>query len=244
MKYALHLARGACVASLLIAVTALAGAACNKTPVQPQSTQAIGRDMIVNGVPTSVIGMQFAGTTDDVSKAFRDFWTREDVPAKGRSSASGLLLSALDGNCLYVLSIARQRENGSTRGLMNVIRLGGGGESGYRIPNSTVPLPEGSTVVSDVESRDPGQTGRTWLLDLPGDARWNAQRYRNSLAMRGWVSVGRQPDYQSAGAASAQGGAFTPGTAFAMQHGRDSVDVSFSDRDGKTFAVINAIRNR
>jgi hypothetical protein len=29
-----------------------------------------------------------------------------------------------------------------------------------------------------------------------------------------------------------------------MRHGSDSVDVSFSDRDGKTVAVVNAIRNR
>lgn len=237
MKCVHHLARGACIASVLIAGTAVAGAACNKRPVQPQSTQAIGRDMILNGVPTSVVGMQFAGTTDDVSKAFRDFWTSEDVPAKGRPSSSGLLLSALDGQCLYVLSIPQQREGNHTRGLMSVIRLGGG-KAEHLIPDSAVPLPEDSKVVSDVESRDPGQTGRTWLLDVPGEARWNAQRYRNSLATRGWASVGRQPDYQSAGEASAQG------TAFAMQHGSVSVDVSFSDRDGKTVAVVNAIRNR
>lgn len=243
MKCFHHLARGACIASALIAGTAAAGAACNKTPVQPRSTEAIGRDMIVNGVPTSVIGMRFAGTTDDVSKAFRDFWTREDVPAKGRPGSSGLLLSALDGPCLYVLSIPSQPDGDPTRGLMSVIRLGSG-LAEHRIPNSAVPLPENSKIVSDIESRDPGQTGRTWLLDLPGEARWNAQRYRNSLALRGWVSVGRQPDYRSTGAASAQGAPSAQATAFAMQHGSDSLDASFSDRDGKTVAVINAIRNR
>jgi hypothetical protein len=120
---------------------------------------------------------------------------------------------------------------------MSVIRLGDS-EVGHRIPDSAVPLPEGSKVLSDVESHDPGQTGRTWLLGMSGDARWNAQRYRNSLVAQGWMSVGRQPDYQSAGKPTAQG------TAFAMQHGRDSVDVSFSDNDGRTVAVINATRNR
>ena len=84
MKPVHYLVRGACLAGALITGTAVAGTACNKTPVQPQSAEAIGRDMIVNGVPTSVVGMQFAGTPKDVSKAFRDFWTREDVPAKGR----------------------------------------------------------------------------------------------------------------------------------------------------------------
>jgi hypothetical protein len=237
MKHVPHFVRGACFAGTLIAGIAMADAACNKTPVRPQSTVAIGRDMIVNGVPTSVIGMQFAGTSEDVSMAFRDFWSRSGVPAQGRSSSSGLLLSALDDECLYVLSIPPQSRGGNTRGLMSVIRLGVG-RPAHRLPDSAVPLPEDGKVVSDVESRDPGQTGRTWLLEIPGDARWNAQRYRNSLALRGWVGVGRQPDYRSTSVASAQG------TAFAMQHGSVSVDVSFSDRDGKTVAVVNAIRNR
>ncbi|SIT45761.1 conserved exported hypothetical protein [Paraburkholderia ribeironis] len=237
-----HLARGACLASalmsgVLIAGAALAGSACNKTPVPPQSTLAIGRDMIVNGVPASVVGMQFAGTTDDVSKAFRDFWTGENVPAKGQRNSSGLLLSALDRQCLYVLSIPPQAEAGRTRGLMSVIRLDSD-QAGHRLPDSAVPLPENSKVVSDIESRDPQQTGRTWLLDIPGEARWNAQRYRNDLAARGWVSVGRQPDYQFSGSVHAEG------TAFAMQRGSDSVDASFSDRDGRTVAIVNAIRNR
>jgi hypothetical protein len=237
MKRMARLVRGACLAGALIAGIPVADAACNKMPVQPQGTVAIGRDMIVNGVPASVTGMQFAGAVDDVSNAFRDFWRREDVPAKGLPSSSGWLLSALDGQCLYVLSIAPQQPGERTRGLMSVIRLGGG-QSEHRLPDAAVPLPEDGKVVSDVESRDPGQTGRTWQLDILGDARWNAQRYRNHLATRGWVSVGHQPDYRSSGAASAQD------TAFAMRHGSDSVDVSFSDRDGKTVAVVNAIRNR
>ncbi|NPT39063.1 hypothetical protein [Paraburkholderia xenovorans] len=238
MKYAYDLARGACLGSaLLFTGNAVAANACNKTPVQPQSVQAIGRDMIVNGVPTSVVGMQFSGTTEDVSRAFRDFWIREDVPAKGRTNASGLLLSALDDHCLYILSIPPQPEGDHTRGLMSVVRLGGD-QADHRIPDSAIPLPEESAILSDVESHDPGQTGRTWLLDMPGNPQWNAQRYRNSLAAQGWMNVGRQPDYQSTGNRAAQG------TAFAMQHGADSVDVSFSDRGGRTAAVVNAIRNR
>lgn len=237
MKFVNCLARCACLASALITGTAAAGTACNKTPVQPQSVQAFGRDMIVNGVPTSVVGMQFAGTTDDVSKAFREFWNSEDVPTKVQPGPSGLLLSALDNRCLYVLSIPPQGNGDRTRALMSVIRTGSDAAN-HRIPNSAVQLPEDSKVISDVESRDPGQTGRTWLLDMPGDARWNATRYRNRLAMQGWSSIGRQPDYQSGGDPS------TRGTAFAMQRGQDSVDVSFLDRDGRTVAVVNAIRNR
>lgn len=237
MKSLCELACSACLIGVLVSVSAVAGTACNKTPVPPQSVEAFGRDMIVNGVPTSVVGMEFAGTANDVSDAFREFWTTEDVAAKGRSGSSGLMLSALDDHCLYMLNIPPQPQRAHTRGLMSVIRLGDG-EADHRIPDSAVPLPEGSKVLSDIESHDPGQTGRTWLVDLSGDARWNAQRYRNSLVTQGWATVGHQPDYPSAGKQSA------PITAFAMQHGRDGLDASFSDSDGRTVAVINATRNR
>jgi len=237
MKFANYLASGAWVACSLVAGEAFAGAACDKTPVRPRSVEAIGRDMIVNGVPTSLVGMQFDGTVDDVSKAFREFWTLEDAPAKAKSTASGLMLSAVDGECLYLLNLPPQTESGHTRGLMSVIRLGRD-QAEYRIPDSTIPLPEESKVLSDVESHDRAQTGRTWLLDMSGEARWNAQQYRNRLALQGWVNVGRQPDYLSVGTGAAQG------KAFAMQRGKNSIDASFSDRDGRTVAVINATRNR
>ncbi|WP_345815552.1 hypothetical protein AAGS40_24245 [Paraburkholderia sp. PREW-6R] len=231
-----RLSRGAClVGALLAGGNALASNACNKIPVQPRSTQSIGRDMIVNGVPTSLVGMDFAGTLEEVSNAFRDFWVREDVPAKGRSTSSGWLLSALDDHCLYVLALAPQVTGDHARGLMSVIRLGGD-EPDHTIPDAVIPLPEDSRVVSDVESRDPDKAGRTWILDMSGEAQWNAQRYRNSLAAQGWISVGQQPDVQSARNHA------THATAFAMQRGRDSVDASFSDSAGRTSAVINAIR--
>lgn len=237
MKRFYHFARDLCVAGVLCAWVIVASAACNKIPIQPHSSQSIGRDMLVNGVPTSVTGVQFSGTAEDVSTAFREFWTNEHIPQKSSSSSSGLLLSALDGHCLYVLTIPPQQDTAHVRGIMSVIRLGTG-QTTHRIPKADVPLPDDSKIVSDVESRDPGQTGRTWLLDMPGEARWNAQRFRVSLVRLQWVSVSRQPDYQSAGTP------FSQGTAFAMQHGNDSIDASFSDRDGRTVAVIHATRNR
>ena len=193
--------------------------------------------MIVNGVPTSILGLDFTGTPDDVSKQFRAFWVDEGVPAKIQRGPSGLLLSALDEHCLYILNIPPQPDDAHTRALMSVIKLGT--EPVRRqLPDSAVPLPESAKTVSDVESHDPGQTGRTWIIELPGDARWNAQQYRNLLAQQGWSSIGQQPSYQSGMGQS------TPDTAFSMQHGSDSLDASFSDRNGKTVAVINATRNR
>lgn len=237
MKVVHGLARSSWIGCALISGAAFADTACNKQPVETQSVVVIGRDMIVNGVPSSIIGVEVSGTPDDVSNEFREFWSRENVRTKTQSGPSGLLLSALDDHCLYVLSISTQPNGAHTRGLLSVIRMGSDAVK-HQVPDSAIPLPEGGKTVTDIESHDPGQTGRTWLIEMPGSARWNAQRYRDLLATEGWVSVGLQPAYQS------DDGRAVPNTAFAMQHGADSLDVSFSDRNGKTAAVINVTRNR
>lgn len=107
MNLARSLVQTLCLAGALISPTAFADSACNKQPVPAASVQAVGRDMIVSGVPTSVLAVDFNGTPEDVTNQFRDFWTREDVPFKGQRGPSGLLLSALDGNCHYVLTSRR-----------------------------------------------------------------------------------------------------------------------------------------
>jgi hypothetical protein len=237
MKLDLCLARTGWLAYLLISCAAFADTSCNKQPVAAQKVVAIGRDMIVNGVPSSIVGVDLAGTPDDVSNEFREFWSRESVRTKSQSGPSGLLLSALDDHCLYVLNISPQPDGAHTRGLLSVIRMGNDAME-RQVPDSTLPLPEGGKTVSDIESHDPGQAGRMWLVEMPGSARWNAQRYRDLLLTEGWLSVSLQPTYQ------ADGGQMVPNTAFAMRHGADSLDVSFSDRDGKSVAVINVTRNR
>src|ERR1700709_2136946 len=85
-----------------------AAAACTQQPVKAARIEVVGRDMLIDGVPASVYRMEFAGSAADVSDEFRAFWTRERVPAQGRRELSGLLLSALDGPCHYVLQTAPQ----------------------------------------------------------------------------------------------------------------------------------------
>ncbi|BFG75347.1 hypothetical protein PTKU46_33800 [Paraburkholderia terrae] len=209
------------------------GQACDRQPVHAERVQMIGRDMLVNGVPASVYGMEFDGTPDDVSNAFRAFWTRAHVPATGRRDASGMLLTALDGMCHYVLVIPPRVEGSRTKGLMSVMGLDGA-DAAHRIGASTVPLPQGARAVSDVESRDGRQTGRTWLLEVNGDTKDNAQRYARRLQEAGWRVVAQAPALRLDGSQRAMG------DVLAMQRGSERIDAVFSKRNGRTEAVIHA----
>jgi hypothetical protein len=220
----------------LLSTAAFADRACDKQPVEAGHIQAIGRDMVINGVPASILSVEFAGSPDEVSNEFRAFWKREDVPAKGVRTSSGLVLSALDGACHYVLTIPSTPEGARTRGVLSVTRLGSGAAH-HQIPDSAVPLPEGRTI-TDVESRDPGQAGRTWLIQMSGRSGDNARNYGSSLSQQGWSTVAQSPVWTLDGSQRALG------SALVMQHGNDRIDAIFSDHGGQTEAVVNATRNR
>jgi hypothetical protein len=225
------------LALAFISSTAIADTACNKRPVKADRVQVIGRDMIVNGVATSVTSLEFAGSPADVSNEFRKFWTAENVAAKGRSGPGGLLLSALDDTCHYVLIIPSQPATSRTLGLLSVIRLGDDSIR-HKLPDSVVSLPTGGKTLSDVESRDPGQVGRTWLIDMSGRASENAKSYGDLLVGQGWAMLSQAPAYQFDGSRKIKG------SSVAMQRGTDRLDAIFSDQNGRTQAVVNVIRNR
>ncbi|HEY3598002.1 MAG TPA: hypothetical protein VGL08_10895 [Paraburkholderia sp.] len=221
----------------LIPAHTAAATSCDRQPVKPERVQILGLDMLVNGVPTSVYGLEFAESPEQVSDEFRAFWTRDAVPAKGQRGPSGLLLTALDDTCHYVLLLAPQPRGAHTKGVMSVMRLTGGATR-HLIPDSAVPLPQGGNTVSDVESHDPGQTGRTWIVDIGGDPAANAQRYSSLLTQQGWSTVAQAPAYRLDGSPRVQG------NAVALQRGADRLDAVFSDRNGQTEAVVHATRSR
>ena len=224
------------LASLVAAMPLQAMAAdpaCDRQPVHAAHVQVIGSDMRIDGVPASVYGMEFGGTAADVSNEFRAFWTRAHVPATGRRDASGLLLAALDGACHYVLVIPARGASGPTKGLMSVMRLDGV-QAAHRIDTSLVPLPQVARTVSDVESLDGAQAGRTWLLDMTGDTSDAAQRYARRLEQAGWRVVAQMPALRLDGSQRATG------HVLAMQRGSERIDAVFSNHNGQTEAVIHA----
>ncbi|ACC73457.1 hypothetical protein PPMP20_16195 [Paraburkholderia phymatum] len=210
-----------------------AGPACDRQPVHATHVQVIGRDMLIEGVPASVYRMTFSGTSADVSSEFGAFWTQAHVPATERRDASGVLLAALDGACHYVLVMPSREDGETTQGLLSVMRLDGAGAT-HRVDALLVPLPEGARTVSDIESRDGRQAGRTWLLDMSGETKDNAQRYARRLQQAGWRVVAQMPAPRLGGSQRATG------HVLAMQRGSERIDAIFSNRSGQTEAVIHA----
>ncbi|QUN29289.1 hypothetical protein KB879_04860 [Cupriavidus sp. KK10] len=239
MRGCMHGVLMRCLAALLPSALAWSAAAatatdCTRQPVAPARAHAVGTDMVVNGLPTRVLTMEFAGTAEAVSDAWRQYWTREGVPARGQRAGGQYVLSAIDGLCHYVLSLEpRPAPGGYVAGIFSVSKLApvasgaGLGELG---------LPPGAKVLSDVQSTDRGQRGRTLVVRLPGNAQGARQRAADRLAAQGWSSVVQMP------APMADGSGRIEGLTLAMQRQQERMDATFVDRAGQTDAVITVAR--
>ncbi len=229
-----YLALGFILAWLL--TMQLAYASCDKRPVVPERVELIGRDMLVNGLETTVTALTMRGTPETVSAAFREFWVQEGAPAKGRPQAAGLALSAIDGECFYLLQLPRHSVNGTVKGIFSATSLRGSRQN--RVRATDIALPDSIRTMADVESRDFRQVGRTWVLDVPGRGRDSASAYKQKLVEQGWRVISDTPAYALDGTAAVNG------YALAMQRGNDRLDAVFSGNGSMSSrAVVNVSRS-
>lgn len=207
---------------------------CDRMPVPAARAQSIGGDMLLNGMPAAVWALTFDMTVEQVERAFRAYWERAELPAIGMSGPRGRTMSGLDGVCQYVLELPAGQHGGTTRGVLSVMQLDSAGARNA-IPVSVAALPAGR-VLSDLESRDPGRAGRTWVIALPGRADEHAARYRDALVRAGWRTMSSTTVAQSNVRRA-------PDVGLAMQKGRYKLDAVFSGQAGQATAVINVMES-
>ncbi len=216
------------------AALAQSAADCRRQPLAPARAHVVGDDMVVNGMPTRILAVQFGEPAEAVSEAWRRYWTRESVPARAQSVSGQYVLSAIEGECHYVLSLEPARTpDGRTAGLFSASRMA---TVAPRQSLAEIGVPLAAKVMSDVESRDRGLRGRTLVLRLPGRAQAARERYASDMRARGWTSLAQMP------APATDGSGRTEGHTLAMQRGQDRLDAAFVDRAGQTDAVLNLAR--
>lgn len=222
------LACAVCLASHAAAQT------CDRMPVRAANVQTIGGDMLVNGMPAAVWALKFDMSVERVERAFRAYWDRIGLPTVGMTGARGRTMSGLDGVCQYVLELPAGQRGDTARGVMSVMRLDPVGVR-YAVPASVAALPVGR-VLSDVESRDSGRVGRTWVIALPGRADEHAARYRDALARAGWRTM-------SSMTVPGSDDRRAPSVGLAMQKGNYKLDAVFAGKTGQATAVINVMES-
>jgi hypothetical protein len=157
-------------------------AACDTFP-PPEKTHAawVARDMVMNGVPMSVLQLDSGSAPALLLAHYRRLWQQGGQVIEYPLEPWQVAATAR-ARCFYTLQV-RATPSGST-GLLAVSQPPTAAQAA---PSTRFPMPSGSSVLSDIQHRDGIKNGRTVFLRNRLTLDSNASYYRNVLTAQGWT---------------------------------------------------------
>jgi len=156
-------------------------------PSWMEKTQVADR-MVINGLEARVIYFTTDRSSQDVLEFYRQRWDDGTPRRPGYREvrlAPYHILSRLEGTRLLTVQV-RDLDPGGSTGYLAETELKARKQSDLRID---IPKMNGSRIVNDLTSSDPGRIGRTLLIVNNYSARSNADFYRNYYRTRGWDTL-------------------------------------------------------
>lgn len=147
----------------------------------------VGEKMVINGLPSTVYRFETHETVEALLGFYRDQWRGKGKNGYREAHVEPwYVLSRLENNYLYTVQV---KEEGSFS-ISGYLAVGDLAAMRKTLKNDKpVPLMDGSTVLNDVISFDPGKKGRTVMLANKYSASGNSQFYRNYFRDRGWATL-------------------------------------------------------
>ncbi|RME34387.1 MAG: hypothetical protein D6786_05075, partial [Gammaproteobacteria bacterium] len=160
-------------------------------PPPPEAkVELVARDMALNGQPIQARSFYTRLDPEKVARFYRKEWREGERGGPGYVETDvmapwRLITRVEDG---YLMTVQFQRaDRGGTWGYLALSPLPDPEAKPPR-PGEGVPAIRGSQVISDVASRDSGQSGRTVLLVNSHSLASNVNFYRHHFAHGGWQS--------------------------------------------------------
>lgn len=164
---------------------ASAGPQCPPAPRPEAAFQWVAEAMVFNGLPMQILRFDAKQTVDQVLAFYRSHWNGKGPQAPIEYPLGPWqVISAARGRCFYTVQV-QAAGKGST-GFVAASDV-----SQLQAARVVKPLPmmTGSSLVNDIEHRDPGKSGRTVLLTNGFSPEANADFYRRHLGDEGWKSI-------------------------------------------------------
>ena len=176
---------------LAVAATVLptlsSGAIAVPSPPWMERT-AIAEKMIVNGIPSTVHYFQAKRSLEEVLIFYRSRWAEDGTGNPGYREAEAPpwhVISRLEDR--YLLVVQAKGAAAASEGYLAITDL-----QEIDVKNemgSNIPRLQGSDVVNDLTSTDPGSKGRTVMLFNGFSVPRNSDYYREYYLGRGWGEV-------------------------------------------------------
>ena len=162
-------------------------------PAPPQSrVEWVGRDMEVNGLPTSIRAFHTSNSIEKVVQFYRREWQRPVERGKpGFMETIDALpwytISRIEDDYLLTVQVqVKQNDQSGSWGYLSISPLPEPGEKPPEL-GKNVPKMRGSNVLSEHTSKDPGKNARTLIITNEHSVPSNVTFYRNYYNGKGWT---------------------------------------------------------
>lgn len=211
------------------AVTAASGkSTCPAAPRVEATYQSVAESLVFNGLPMQIVRFDGKQTPAQVLAFYRRQWAGQG-PAAPMEYPVGKwqVISAARASCFYTVQVQPAAE-GST----GFLAVSAAPATTGRVARP-LPMLTGSSMVNDIEHRDPGKTGRTVMLVNGFSPEANAEFYRRRLGDEGWQPIS---DLQMKTAAG-------PGITLVMKREAAELSLVIARRGQTTSVLANLLDN-
>ncbi len=184
-------------ALLLFATVALAGAArpalatsepWPELPMPPRAqVQWVGDSMRINGIPTRILRFESSLSREEMVEFYRAHWAAApDMPPPAVNEVDGAIVVGQGHGPYFMTAKVRSRGRDGSEGLLSVARIKG---SKAKLDAGEITLMPKASIISVVESDDPGRSSRQVVTIAPAAVDSVRRFYEAALKQRGWVFV-------------------------------------------------------
>ncbi len=190
---------------------------------------AVAQNMVINGLPSVVYYFETNRNMEELLDFYRQKWDESAEKRAGyREAKAGPwhVISRLEGRYLFTVQ-AQQKDSFTTKGYLAIGDLQA--IDRHNEPGKGVPKMNGSKVINDLTSYDPGKKGRTLMIANNFSVSGNSDYYRNYYLSRGWGQLIDQAGENSQVLAFGRSG--------------EEAHLVISNAGGSTMVVMNLIGN-
>jgi hypothetical protein len=214
----------ALTAMLLAVVTTLAAACPEQVPPR-MTAAAVGEELVVNGLPVSILFVQGRDSVATVFAQLEKTWRDAGYDVRRNAVSGWNVLSALSDKCLTTLQL---QDHSGSAGYLAVQRRKPPKRGAHY---ARLPLPRAATVLSTVDSNDSGRKATTMALTTPDTLQAVHEFFERSLREDHWGAVQTH-------VAMSDKNMVPQALVVSAQRGHERIDVALW-RDGQTQILIN-----
>lgn len=187
---------------------------------------------VINGLPMRVFELKTDRSVAEIEAFYQSTWPNavaRTTTAMTSSNKEWTVLSHREGDYLTTIQLLSVEETGQTYGLLTMSPFF---SDALSAPSTSVPMPRGSELISDIAAKDLGKESRTITIRNQMSLQGNLDYYRNYFAARGWTET--FPDLE-----------FPDGqqpTALMMNKGDDELNLAGSEHGGYSWIHLVTVK--